>query len=138
MGRPANIHVLENDAAVADAIGAVLEAERYDVRVYFSTDELFDEGNVKAGETVITSDQVSDLSEKDLANKLAHLPDGVTLIMLTNGKAATPDFMQTDLNHFIHILRKPFSPDHLLQFIRSAAVVTLDDAQTIKHLKLAH
>lgn len=110
------ILVVDDDAAIADTLAVILNANGYHARAVHSAEEAIEESVLLAPDVLITDVIMSGMSGIDLA---IHISNTVPTckIILFSGQAQTPELLREAeaRGYRFELLQKPVHPQVLLQ-----------------------
>lgn len=115
----APIHVIDDDAAVRDALRFLFESAGLTVRSYDSAAAFIDAVSAQRGGCVLTDVQMPGLDGLALQRRLTELRIDLPVIVMT-GYADVPIAVQALKEGAFDFIEKPFDDDRLLTSVRGA------------------
>jgi FixJ family two-component response regulator len=104
--------IVEDDSAVADALGALLAGAGHDTRVYSSAERLFDSGPPTGADTVIVDLGLPGVSGAALLRWLTALADPPKIVVISGKSSSVIERETQDITR-LQVLRKPPAADWL-------------------------
>jgi two-component system response regulator FixJ len=113
------VHIIDDDAAVRDAIGLLLSAEGFDVRIYGSAPEFL--AGLGAGQEgcVVTDVRMPEMNGIDLIAKMKDDRIAMPVVVLT-AHADVPLAVEAMKLGAVDFLEKPFDDEALLSAVGAA------------------
>jgi two-component system, LuxR family, response regulator FixJ len=109
------IAVVDDDPAVCDSLRVLLETHGFEVRTYLRAANLLEDGDDIA--CLIVDYQMPELNGLDLVSELRRRGNGLPTILITTRNASLIEQRATKLG-ISHVLKKPLSPELLLNAVR--------------------
>lgn len=109
--------VIDDDAAIVDAIQMLLEMDNYEVAISYG-DDAIPKAQQVVPDVILLDIWMSGQDGRDVAIKLKELPDTkhIPIIMISANREAEKLAMQCGANGF---LAKPFEADDLINIVKS-------------------
>ena len=119
MAEPGLVHVVDDDQAVRDSLGFLLEAAGYGARTYASATEFLNAAETLESGCVLTDVRMPDIDGLALQKRLAALGSHLPVIVMT-GHGDVPIAVEALKCGAADFLEKPFDDVRLLSIIRDA------------------
>lgn len=119
MAEAPKVHVVDDDDAVRDSLGLLLESSGFSVKTYDSATAFLDDLPARASGCVLTDVRMPDLDGLALQRRLVELGIGLPVIVMT-GHADVPIAVEALKAGATDFLEKPFNDDQLLAAVRNA------------------
>ena len=121
------VFVLDDDEAVRDSLGALLESDGFEVATFGSGAEFLDRFDPVRGGCLVLDVRMPGLSGLEVQEKLAE--KGITLpVIIITGHGDVPIAVQALKAGAVDFIEKPFADDVILESVRLA----LEQGQQIK------
>ncbi len=119
MTEPGLVHVVDDDQAVRDSLGFLLEAAGYGARTYASAAEFLNAAETLESGCVLTDVRMPDIDGLALQKRLAALGSHLPVIVMT-GHGDVPIAVEALKYGAADFLEKPFDDVRLLAIVRDA------------------
>ena len=119
MAEAPQVHVVDDDDAVRDSLGLLLESAGFSVKTYGSATAFLENLPSPASGCVLTDVRMPDLDGLALQRRLGELGVGLPVIVMT-GHADVPIAVEALKAGATDFLEKPFDDDQLLAAVRNA------------------
>ncbi len=119
MAEPGLVHVVDDDQAVRDSLGFLLEAAGYGARTYASATEFLNAAETLESGCVLTDVRMPDIDGLALQKRLAALGSHLPVIVMT-GHGDVPIAVEALKCGAADFLEKPFDDVRLLAIVRDA------------------
>ena len=119
MALPQLVHIVDDDAAVRDALGRLLTAEGFDVRVHASAEALLAELPDEAGGCVVTDLHMPGMTGLQLIEALRARGHAVPCVLVTGRPPRGPEGARLAALA-CEMIEKPFGPDEVVAAVRRA------------------
>jgi two-component system response regulator FixJ len=131
------VHVVDDDAAVRDAVGLLLSTEGFDVRTHPSAHAFLEAIDARQEGCVITDVRMPEMNGIDLISRMKEDRIGMPVIVLT-AHADVPLAVEAMKLGAVDFLEKPFDDEELLSAVgaalerRNAEESRMRESQAIK------
>ena len=119
MAEPLLVHVVDDDEAVRDSLGILLESAGFSVRTHASPSAFLAVAGQAAGGCVVTDVQMPEMDGLELQRQLTAQGSPMPVIVMT-GHADVPIAVEAMKAGAVDFLEKPFSDDQLLSAVQGA------------------
>jgi two-component system, LuxR family, response regulator FixJ len=133
MAEAPQVHVVDDDDAVRDSLGLLLESAGFSVKTYASAAAFLENLPRPASGCVLTDVRMPDLDGLALQRRLVELGIGLPVIVMT-GHADVPIAVEALKAGATDFLEKPFDDEHLVTAVRNALAASrraLEEAATV-------
>lgn len=113
------VHLIDDDEAIRDALGFVLEMNDLPARTYGSAEEFLAVAEALSGGCVVTDVRMPGMSGLDLVKRLKERGIGLPVVVIT-GHGDVPLAVEAMRAGVIDFIEKPFDDEALLRSIRMA------------------
>jgi two-component system response regulator FixJ len=113
------VHVVDDDDAVRDSLGFLLETEGFSVRSYESAPQLLAEASRLAAGCIVTDVRMPEMSGLELVRRLNALGVDLPIVVMT-GHADVPLAVEAMKAGVVDFIEKPFDQDVMLAAVRAA------------------
>ncbi|MEQ8744181.1 response regulator [Parasphingorhabdus sp.] len=117
------VFVLDDDDAVREALGTLLQAKGYAVRAYESAEAFLEELNPALSGCILLDVRMPGLSGPELQERLLDMNVSLPVIMIT-GNADLPTAVKTMKAGAIDFIEKPFEKGALLESVEKALALS--------------
>lgn len=119
------VHLIDDDEAVRESIGFVLDIHDFRVRTYASALEFLDGVDAAEAGCVVTDVRMPGMSGMDLVRKMKELEIDLPVVVIT-GHADVPLAVAAMRAGVVDFLEKPFENEALLESVRTALAQQAD------------
>jgi len=113
------VHVIDDDEAMRESLGFLLDTAGLSARTYESATDFLDRADGLAAGCIVTDVRMPEMSGLDLVQRLKERGVGLPVVVIT-GHGDVPLAVQAMKAGVVDFLEKPFDDEALLTAIRSA------------------
>ena len=125
------MHVVDDDEAVRDALGALLLSAGFQVKTYATAVEFLEKAAATARGCVLSDVQMPGLTGLDLLHALKDRLDRFAIILLT-GEADVPMAVEALQNGAVDFIEKPFEGERIISAAKRALLRLAQQSERVQ------